>query len=508
MVKFRDFHWISIFAIWSSFVRTWYNENKIQRVPFEGYYRREIREKILLSIGMITYKRPGFLKFSIEALLPQIGSSVELVIVVDGFDQETLDVLSLYKSPFIRVFLNKDNQGRPRSRNQVIKESYGEFILWVDDDDIAKPDLVSSYIDLISEHGDIDVAYCDLEIYDDLNRKKPYVLSAENISGCGAEIIQNLISNKGITFGASIVRRSFYIDLGGFDERMNNAQDNEFWYRAALHGRFFKVHKTLYTYRLHSGNTSSAWKSDTSYASFALRNALKHIPLETIFPDYDWELSQHSVNKALSFISNGLASFKDYYNAVKFLTNIPVEQISVDDAISLIRYSLIIGNRTQVSIAYEVLNKSHNASRSTLISIKSFIEKVYNLEHSIDSAYNNRKIDKLKYYLREYHKIFRFSFFSSCLIAKRFIDINDIRKAYRSYYFALMLQPNNVELVNWMEANASYSSPSNSFSDLRKRMLGDSQSEPIYILNTRKMNMYTNHYFPDVRSIFNSQRGL
>jgi glycosyltransferase involved in cell wall biosynthesis len=489
-------------------VRTYFEDNMLTRLPFESSYLQRKRDEILISIGIITCKRATYLKKSLESILPQCGLAVEIVVVVDGQDPQTIELLSLYQSPYMRIYVNEINQGRPKSRNIVIKESYGEYILWLDDDDIAKPNLVSTYLQLIELHDNIDVAYCDLEIYDMRRGIKKSILSAENVGGYGAKIIQNLISGKGITSGGSIVRRQLYLNLGGFDERMHRAQDNEFWYRAALHARFQKVHKTLYQYRLHGGNASVGWKNDISYASFALRNALKHIPLEVIYPDLNWRDPQGALSKALSKIARGLSTLGDHFSAIRFLKLIPLDYLKADDAISLLRISLIQGNSSTVLHSYEVLREQGSVNPSKIDSYRSLIDKISKLERVLTSSFRNRDKEKLRYYTREHRQILKDSFFIRRLFAKRFDLINDKVKAYRSFFFALMLQPENEEVYKWLIKHNDLAEASGfgSADDLRSRMLGEFPDEPQYVLASGKYSLSDNYYFPNVRSIFTQDK--
>jgi glycosyltransferase involved in cell wall biosynthesis len=461
--------------------------------------------KILISIGMITCRRADLLKESLEAILPQSRPEVELIVLVDGEDTQTLEVLKSYNTANLQVYVNQTTQGRPASRNTVIRYARGEYILWVDDDDLSMPDLVSTYLELIRKHADIDVAYCDLEIRDTLRGGRRHTLSAENTGGCGARILQNLIENKGITSGGSIVRKSLYVRLGGFDERMLKAQDNEFWYRAALHARFHQVNKTLYIYRIHGRSGSVSWKSDPSYPSFALRNALKHIPLEQIYPDYNWSDAGAAIHKALSVIAYGLSLHKDYYNASRFLMYIPVECLSAKDAVSLIRFSLIQGDARKVFSAYKRLQASGSVSPSVTDSCKSLILKIHSLESSITRAYQIKDHSMLRDHIREYQQKLDSSFFVRSMLAKRFIDISDFRKAYRSYYYAFMLQPENRELYEWLKKHEHLADTSMSAQALRERIAGTAPHEPDYILASQRSFALSTHFFSDVRSIFNRQ---
>lgn len=452
-------------------MRTWFYDSNLQVQTFEDSLKQKRQSQIKISVGIITYKRPSLLRESLNAIVPQLNQFTEILILIDGDDPETERLLLNYIDPLIRVIRNENNMGRPISRNRVIAEACGEYILWVDDDDLAKPDIISTYLDLVRADPDIDVAYCDLEVVDMPSNKYLRTLSADNVGGCGAKFLQSLISGTGITSGGSIIRRLLYLRARGFDERFHKAQDNEFWYRAALFAKFQKVERVLYTYRLHAESGSVHWNRDCSYSSFALRNALKRIPLQIIYPNLNWNDPNSTIVKILSYIGFGLYKLGDAYHASRYLEMIPREQIRVEVLEILVRCYIEIGNfRAAYSICQSLVDPSGGIGEVVHMFL-AFIRQADQLEIEIEQAWETKDRKILRDKLKEYKDLVGQTYFSCQFNAKRFLSIGDNRRAHRAMYAAFRYQPFNRQLYQSLLDSSPNDELKENVKDLADRMV-------------------------------------
>ena len=92
-----------------------------------------------VSIVTITYNSSQFVRQAIESVLAQSFTDIEYIISDDCSSDNTWDIIQEYKDPRIRAWRNPRNLGEYPNRNKTLNEAKGEFIIWIDGDDIFYP---------------------------------------------------------------------------------------------------------------------------------------------------------------------------------------------------------------------------------------------------------------------------------------------------------------------------------------------------------------------------------
>ncbi len=93
----------------------------------------------LVSVIMPSYNTGKYIRKSIESVINQTYSNWELIIVDDCSDDDTEEVVSVFKDERIKYFKNAFNSGAAISRNRALREAKGRWIAFLDSDDIWKP---------------------------------------------------------------------------------------------------------------------------------------------------------------------------------------------------------------------------------------------------------------------------------------------------------------------------------------------------------------------------------
>ena len=121
----------------------------------------------LVSVIIPVYNSGNKIKKCIKSILNNGYSNIEIIIVDDGSDKETVDICnSLEKEEKIRV-IHQENAGVSSARNKGIEQARGEFITFVDADDTIDSNLISVLVNSCIEK-DADIAICGYkEWYDD-----------------------------------------------------------------------------------------------------------------------------------------------------------------------------------------------------------------------------------------------------------------------------------------------------------------------------------------------------
>jgi len=104
---------------------------------------------VLITICIPTFNRAQYLKESVNSALKQNGD-FEILVIDDGSEEDTKNVIDALESEKLR-YIYKANEGRPKTRNKFIKEARGEYLLWLDDDDILAPNIIENYSSIINK---------------------------------------------------------------------------------------------------------------------------------------------------------------------------------------------------------------------------------------------------------------------------------------------------------------------------------------------------------------------
>ncbi len=289
-------------------------------------YPANLKREPFVTIAIPTYNREEFLLEALDSALNQCYKNFEVLVIDDGSQKDIYNTLKDYLNhPKLRVLKNDRNMGRPYTRNRALEEAGGEYVLWLDDDDILESDTLLDYVKLLEDENYVpDIVYGDLEIFGEGKGMMSPLDFYKNGPYLGFRILS--VPGSPIPNPMTMVRKDLYKMLGGYDTEFIRAQDYEFWARAAGRAEFKKCAKTVGRYRLHQNNISGSIhiaKTDISYESVVKRRVIKN-GFEKIFLDME--------DKNLPFIetARSLGRVFDYFNAVYyggFLTGIKNEEI-------------------------------------------------------------------------------------------------------------------------------------------------------------------------------------
>ena len=139
---------------------------KNQKISRENYNKKQSQAKMILngedsasrqlglvSIIMPSYNTASYIKETIQSVLNQTYTNWELIIVDDCSTDDTEDVLATINDSRIRYFKNDKNSGAAVSRNKALREAGGQWIAFLDSDDLWMPEKLEKQIRFMEENG-------------------------------------------------------------------------------------------------------------------------------------------------------------------------------------------------------------------------------------------------------------------------------------------------------------------------------------------------------------------
>ena len=136
----------------------------------------------LVSVIMPSWNTGKFIAESIQSVIDQTYENWELIIVDDCSTDNTDEVVAKFRDKRIRYFKNEKNSGTALSRNRALREARGEWIAFLDSDDLWNSDKLEHQINFMNKHG-YTLSYTEYEKIDEESKPlRIYVSGPEKVN--------------------------------------------------------------------------------------------------------------------------------------------------------------------------------------------------------------------------------------------------------------------------------------------------------------------------------------
>lgn len=204
-----------------------------------------------VSVIIPTYNRAKYLKDAIESVLGQKYQNLEIIIVDDGSKDDTAQIVKSFSSSKIK-YIYQANQGRSKARNRAIKLAKGEYIAFLDSDDIFLPGKIQKQVALLDKNSQYAMIYCSAQAVNSQGRKL-YPVYRANLSGWIYSEIAFYLPLT-IILPTVMVRKDILFKVGLFDENMARFEDIDLWRRISKRYQILGIDEILCIIRRHRGN--------------------------------------------------------------------------------------------------------------------------------------------------------------------------------------------------------------------------------------------------------------
>ena len=227
-----------------------------------------------VSVIIPTHNRAELLKETIKSVLDQTYQNFELLIIDNGSTDNTKEVVESFKDKRIKYFWQENSGGPSSPRNRGLKIAKGDYIAFLDSDDLWDKKKLEKQIEILNENEDLIVwnegAIINQEGHSiGKNFTEVEGASKKNKSG---HIFKQLITGNFILLSSIIFKKDNLRNLK-FNERMNINEDYLFMINLARHYKFYFINEPLVRYRVH-------------YTNILKRNVKETIESEIIIKSY------------------------------------------------------------------------------------------------------------------------------------------------------------------------------------------------------------------------------
>ena len=227
-----------------------------------------------VSIIMATYNQADFIEKSVQSVLDQTFKDYELIVINDGSTDNTGVLFQeKIKSDKIR-YCYQENKGAASARNKGLRLATGEYVVFLDSDDLLYPEYLERQMETMRKTGR-DMVACDSNLlYLDGTRKN-------NVLGLKRQDqFYQFVAQNHTPLMAVMAKKEIIITAGLFDESLGNSEDYDLWLRLLANGAVFeRTHATLCEYCIHPSGISAKLK-EMIYNQTKIINKLNKMIME------------------------------------------------------------------------------------------------------------------------------------------------------------------------------------------------------------------------------------
>jgi len=208
-----------------------------------------------VSIIMPAFNAAETIAVSIESVLGQTFDNWELLVINDGSTDHTLDVIRQFDDDRIRV-LSKKNEGVAAARNTGLRQANGEFVAFLDSDDLWLAPKLEKQIALFDRYGgELGLVYTKYRGFT-ADSVQSFSIDVDTSIGYDNDYHRLLIMDYVPTLTV-MIRASLISDIGYFREDLRAAEDWDYWIRIAESFDLKRVNEVMALYRISPNSLSS-----------------------------------------------------------------------------------------------------------------------------------------------------------------------------------------------------------------------------------------------------------
>ncbi|MGB3760140.1 MAG: glycosyltransferase family 2 protein [Rivularia sp. (in: cyanobacteria)] len=264
-----------------------------------------------ISVIIPAYNAMNYLPDTLDNILKQTYNDFEIIIVNDGSSDSIEQWFSQIQDRRIKL-ISQENQGAGLARNTGIINAKGEYLAFLDADDIWESTKLEKQVRILEENPEVGLVYTWVEYISETGQSTGRIVKHQAEGNLWEKLIKcNLVECGSV----AMVRRSCFDDVGLFDRNLSSfVEDWDMWLRIASRFPFKVANEVLVYYRQHPNGGSKNWQSMEENYNIVIEKAFSSVPSEL----------EHLKNKSYTSAYLCLAwkplqsSIQDYKKAIYF----------------------------------------------------------------------------------------------------------------------------------------------------------------------------------------------
>jgi glycosyltransferase involved in cell wall biosynthesis len=203
-----------------------------------------------VSVIMPVFNSDKYLRESIDSTIHQTFSNFELIIINDGSEDDSEKIIKSFADARIRYIKHPENKGLIYTRNEALRLSNGQYIAFLDSDDIAIPQRIERQVAFLESNPDFGMVGSWVKTIDE----NGIVINNCIKHTAKPEVIPVILLFKNYFTTSSVMVRKSCLPDAPFDQDFPIAEDYNLWIKIAERSKVWNLQEVLTCYRLHNEN--------------------------------------------------------------------------------------------------------------------------------------------------------------------------------------------------------------------------------------------------------------
>lgn len=269
-----------------------------------------------VSVIIPVYNAMRYFPETVDSLLNQTFQDFEVIAINDGSSDNIEEWFSSIQDARFQL-ISQVNQGQAKARNVGLEIAQGEYIAFLDADDLWEPTKLEKQVRVLDASPQVGVVYAWVSGID--SNGIPRGRTIKNFDE--GNVWQALVLHNILECGSTpLIRRSCFDKVGFFDVRLPPCEDLDLWIRISRYFDFSVIHEPLVFYRLHEGSSGKNWKVAEKNYLIVLEKTFENPPPEFTTKQVSTLKAKAHAMAYLRFLAwSALQSkAKDYKTAIAF----------------------------------------------------------------------------------------------------------------------------------------------------------------------------------------------
>ncbi len=234
----------------------------------------------MISVVIPCYNAERWISATLRSVLAQNWPKLDIIVVDDGSSDRSAEIVRT-QFPDVRL-LEQTNSGVAAARNLGIAHAKGDWIAFVDADDIWLPEKLHAQWQALEHHPETRMAYTAWHVWPCSNPEPESSLLADldkrsndirHWDGPSGWIYPDLLEDCCVWTSTVLIQRSLFEEIGVFDEKLRIGEDYDLWLRASQVTPIIRIPKPMALYRMHPDSITKK-APDTNYQALIIIRAI------------------------------------------------------------------------------------------------------------------------------------------------------------------------------------------------------------------------------------------